>query len=79
MMAKKKGSIEDLDFTAKSSGGYDPTKGRTHKDNKPFIAHTSIYLQKDIHEAVRRALIGHDKDLSNLVEEYLVEWLKTRA
>lgn len=85
MAKKQKGNLEDLNLTqpaplhAKTAGGFNPTKARTHKDNKPYIAHTSVYLQATIHKDVMRALFDEEKDFSQLVENLLQEWLKKRA
>jgi hypothetical protein len=36
------------------------------------------YIRKDVHRRVKAALILEGKEFSELVEELLVEWLKSR-
>lgn len=52
----------------------------TGKRNDPEFDQTTAYVRKDTYRAVRIALIeeGEDLDYSELVEELLAKWLKSR-
>lgn len=52
----------------------------TGKRNDPEFDQTTAYVRKDTYKAVRIALIqeGEERDYSELVEELLREWLKSR-
>lgn len=83
MARKQKGNIEDLDLTqpktAQPAGGFNPDIGRTNEANKPFIAHTSLYLRREVHRKVRTILFEEGGDFSDLVEGLLEEWLRKRG
>ena len=46
------------------------------KSSNPDYVQTSIYLKKDTLEAVRKKLFGKKVDMSELCEDYFIEWLK---
>ena len=52
----------------------------TGKRNDPEFDQTTAYVRKDTYKAVRIALIedGEERDYSELVEELLSKWLKSR-
>lgn len=52
----------------------------TGKRNDPEFDQTTAYVRKDTYRAVRIALIeeGEERDYSELVEELLSKWLKSR-
>jgi hypothetical protein len=52
----------------------------TGKRNNPDYDQTTAYVRKDTYKAVRIALIeeGEERDYSELVEELLAKWLKSR-
>jgi hypothetical protein len=52
----------------------------TGKRNDPEYDQTTAYVRKDTYKAVRIALIeeGEERDYSELVEELLSKWLKSR-
>lgn len=53
-------------------------KGRSHPDNKGRFVSTTVYLDRSVHKPVRAALLEDDRDLSELVEMLLAEWLERR-
>lgn len=53
-------------------------KGRSHPDNKGKYVSTTIYLDRDVHKLVKLAMIGDDRELSELSEELLRAWLENR-
>jgi len=52
----------------------------TGKRNNPDYDQTTAYVRKDTYKSVRIALIeeGEERDYSELVEELLAKWLKSR-
>lgn len=70
--------------SSKSSPKADTPKRRgrpaTGKRNDPEYDQTTAYVRKDTYKAVRIALIeeGEERDYSELVEELLSKWLKSR-
>jgi hypothetical protein len=70
--------------SSKSSPQADAPKRRgrpaTGKRNDPEFDQTTAYVRKDTYKAVRIALIedGEERDYSELVEELLAKWLKSR-
>lgn len=80
MMAKKTTGLADLDFSQTTkAGGFNPNLARTAKENKPFIKHSSIYLEKAVHNKVMHAIRDDEVTLSDVVEKLLLEWLEKRA
>ena len=53
-------------------------KGRSHPDNKGRFVSTTVYLDRSVHKPVRSALLDDGRDLSELVEELLTNWLESR-
>lgn len=51
------------------------TKGRRQDPN---YLQTTIYIPKDLHKAVKLAMIEDNLELSSIVETLLSEWLKSR-
>jgi ribosomal protein L19E len=49
------------------------------RDNKEEYTQASAYIRRDIHKKVKSALVDEEKEFSELVEELLVEWLKSRS
>ena len=84
-MAKKTTGLDSLntftqaDKPKETAGGFDPESSRTSKENKAFIKHSSIYLQKSIHNKVMHAIRDDEVTLSDVVEKLLLEWLEKRA
>lgn len=52
-----------------------PKKMGKSKDKDNYTS-TTVYLLKPVHEDVQVALVKQKKELSQLVEDLLVEWLK---
>lgn len=57
-----------------------PAGTSTGKSSDPNYTAALAYIRKDTHQAVKVALInaGQQQDFSELVEELLAKWLKTR-
>ena len=82
---REKGSAKKSSKSSqKSSLRTDEPKRRgrppTGKRNDPEYDQTTAYVRKDTYKAVRIALIedGEERDYSELVEELLRNWLKSR-
>lgn len=47
------------------------------KSKNPAYTKFTIYIQKSTHRAAKLKALQNDRELSGLVEELLVNWLKT--
>jgi len=54
-------------------------KGRSHPDNKENFTSTTVYIDKNIHKQTKLAMIEEGRELSELVEALLKDWLDSRA
>ena len=52
-----------------------PKKMGKSKDKDNYIS-TTVYLLKPVHEELQVALVCQKKELSQLVEDLIVDWLK---
>ena len=84
--AVRKGAALASDGGGKSDAGGDGAeqrrRGRPYgKRSDPEYVGFTTYIRKSTHKQVKRALLDGDEDreLSELVEELLVEWLKSRG
>ena len=48
------------------------------RDNKAEYTQAAAYVRRDVHRRVKAALVAEEREYSELVEELLVEWLKSR-
>ena len=82
--AKGRDKSSAKNSSLKSSPKTDLPKRRgrpaTGKRTNPDYDQTTAYVRKDTYKAVRIALIeeGEERDYSELVEELLAKWLKSR-
>jgi ribosomal protein L19E len=49
------------------------------RDNKEEYTQASAYIRRNVHKQVKSALALEDKEFSELVEELLEGWLKSRS
>lgn len=49
------------------------------RENKEEYTQASAYIRRDVHKQVKSALALEDKEFSELVEELLERWLKSRG
>jgi ribosomal protein L19E len=49
------------------------------RENKEEYTQASAYIRRDVHKQVKSALALEDKEFSELVEELLERWLKSRS
>ena len=55
----------------------DRKKGRTHPDIKDNYVSTTVYIARAVHKPIKAALLDDGRDLSELVEDLLRDWLET--
>jgi hypothetical protein len=57
------------------------TKGREKKgkSSNPSYVQISAYIKKETRTSAGRILIGSDKDLSDIIEELLTNWIKSNT
>ena len=48
----------------------------TAKSKNPSFTKFTIYIQKSTHRAAKLKALEHDRELSELVEQLLTDWLK---
>ena len=49
------------------------------KSSDPDYVQISAYIRKETHKATRKLLLDEDKDMSELVEELLHQWVSSRS
>lgn len=49
------------------------------KSSNPDYEQVTSYIRRDTHHKVKKALIGTEKDFSELLEELLTKWLKSHT
>lgn len=49
------------------------------KRQNPAYHQISAYVRRDLYEQVRRDLIGQGKDFSDLLEQWMEQWLASRS
>jgi hypothetical protein len=79
---KKKTASKTGQAAIASSQAVAPRRGRpAGKRSDPDYEQTTAYIRKDTHKDVKIALLqeGQGKEFSELVEELLSGWLKTRT
>jgi hypothetical protein len=54
-----------------------PARETGRRSDQSYLQ-TTVYLPRDLHKAVKVALIQDEREFSALVESLLSEWLKTR-
>ena len=63
----------------KRGRGRPPGDAGGKRDNKAEYTQASAYVRRETHRQVKSALALEDKEFSELVEELLTEWLKSRS
>ncbi len=63
----------------KRGRGRPPGDAGGKRDNKTEFTQASAYIRRETHRRVKSALALEEKEFSELVEELLSEWLKSRS
>ncbi len=63
----------------KRGRGRPPGDAGGKRDNKAEYTQASAYIRRETHRQVKSALALEEKEFSELVEELLSEWLKSRS
>jgi hypothetical protein len=48
------------------------------KRQNPAYQQISAYVRRDLYETVRRQLVGRDDDFSDLLQEWMQQWLASK-
>ena len=73
--SRKRGSPASIPTTAKPLGR---ARGRPPgKRSNPQYRQITAYIRTDTHEQAKKALLDQKKELSELLEELLSQWLKS--
>lgn len=56
-----------------------PAPPKVGKRSDPAYRQISTYVRSDLYRNVRRELLLDDRDFSDLIDELLAEWLRTRT
>lgn len=85
MNKKKDGSrFDDLISTVRSRTQEEmpqPTESkpvRKTKSTDPDYIRTTIYLPKQLHKKLKAAAVDEDREMSEIIEELVNQWLKSR-
>ncbi|MCU0546295.1 MAG: CopG family transcriptional regulator [Oscillatoriaceae cyanobacterium Prado104] len=79
-MTKKKDGSQSDDFET-LQGRADipqPTEKKQAKSNNPHYVMTTVYLPKQLHRQLKVAAVDEEKEMSEIVEELVDRWLKSR-
>jgi hypothetical protein len=74
-VAKTKKGAEQLAGHAAKNGDVSDAKPLA-KSTDPAFTKFTTYVRKATHRAVKMRMVGEDRELSDLVEELLSDWLK---
>jgi hypothetical protein len=78
MTNKKDGSQSD-DFEALQGPDIpQPTEKKQAKSNNPHYVMTTVYLSKQLHRQLKAAALDEEREMSEIVEELVDRWLKSR-
>lgn len=85
-MSKKKDSsrFDDLIGAARSRESTETSKlpdlspTRKSKSTDPDYARTTVYLPKRLHKQLKAAAADEEREMSEILEELLEQWLKSR-
>jgi len=63
----------------KRGRGRPPGDAGGKRDNKAEFTQASAYIRRETHRQVKSALALEEKEFSELIEELLSDWLKSRS
>ena len=81
MTKKKDGSQFDDLFEAVKGRAEEipqPTEKKQGKGNNPDYVRTTFYLPKQLHRQLKAAALDEEREMSEIVEELVDGWLKSR-
>jgi hypothetical protein len=81
-MTKKKDSSQFDDLFEAVKGRAEeilqPTEKKQAKGNNPDYVRTTFYLPKQLHRQLKAAALDEEKEMSEIVQELVDQWLKSR-
>jgi hypothetical protein len=82
-MNKKKGGSRFDDLFGAVRGRSEPTpqsepEKKIAKGQNPDYARTTIYLPKPLHRQLKAAALDEEREMSEIVEELVEQWLASR-
>jgi hypothetical protein len=81
MTKKKDGNqFDDLSMAVEGSAEDIPqsTEKKQAKGNNPDYVRSTFYLSKQVHRQLKKAAVDEEKEMSEIVEELVTQWLKSR-
>ena len=63
---------------AQTSKSSDVRKQKLSKSKDPEYQRTTIYLPKDLHRRLKAEAVVSDREISDIVETLVAEWLESR-
>lgn len=81
-MTKKKNGNQFDNLSRVIKGGAEeipqPAEKKQAKAKNPEYVRSTFYLPKQLHRQLKMAAIDEDKEMSEIVEELVAQWLKSR-
>jgi hypothetical protein len=81
LLREESGAREEATLHGPSVSGDSSAKvGPRHmgKRQNPAYQQISAYVKRDIYEKVRRELVGKSEDFSDLLDEWMQQWLASK-
>lgn len=80
MTKKKEGNQFDESRAVEGSAEEIPqsTEKKQAKGNNPDYVRSTFYLSKQVHRQLKKAAVDEEKEMSEIVEELVIQWLKSR-
>jgi hypothetical protein len=64
--------------SSQPSADTDPPTARVGKRSNPAYRQISTYVRSDLYRTVKRELLMEERDFSDLMDELLAEWVRSR-
>jgi hypothetical protein len=82
MSKEEKSRFEDLFSAARSRqqkpGSKETQPPRRSKSSDPNYVRTTVYLPKELHRQLKAAAASEDREMSEVVDQLIEAWLKSR-
>jgi hypothetical protein len=68
-----------LGNTGQAGAEAEPPTVRVGKRSNPAYRQISTYVRSDLYRSVKRELLMEERDFSDLMDELLAEWIRSRG
>ena len=72
------GAAKQLEQTPVSAES-EPAKTKKSKSTDPDYVRTTVYLRKRFHKQLKAAAADEEREMSEILEELVEQWLKNRS